>query len=588
MGSDALPVQIKVIFDLTGFDIINRKKTYIWGCGHNAKAFTDRLRMYTDSNLTSKFREWWMNSVEGFIEGNPDRVGALFCGKPVVSPDEAMGLEMEYCIITVFARESIMRFLFDNGIKGDYCIYWKDFLGLCKLDVISERTDILKRLIEGSDILSRYLVFSLEIEKASDRIDKQKLIDKVRISDKQYEWISAFAWYFGDNIDDAEKWFDGIIDQDSYQGFHENSTVGMFVDKYYGGGIEKVVSLLLSNFCDRNYKTVLITEEINEDKDYCIPAGTSRCIVREPHDGVTEYRLEQLENCIRRNEIGIMVFHSGYARVPTYYELLLVRMMGVPVILVLHSALPAVLADQRDISDKFKYIYRMADEMVAVSERDKEMLETLGCSCSYIQNPVDTFGVDRYTQLIPKDYFQILWTGRIEQRAKQVFDTAKIMKIVYDGGYNAKLRIIGGADNPGVYRELRNLIREYGLETVVELSEYNKDICEIYREADAVLITSSTESFSNVLAEAKVMSRPVVMYELPWLSLVKDGRGIIQVKQGDVVAAADALIRLIGDRGLLEEYSINSWESIQPFISRNIVNDWQSVLKKASEKVANR
>ncbi len=584
MRSDVHPVQIKVVFDLTGFDIINRKKTYIWGCGHNAKAFTDRLRKYTDTDLTPKFREWWINSVEGFIDGNPDKVGAQFGGKPVVSPDAAIELGMEYCVITVFARESIMRFLFENGIKGDHCIYWKDFLGLCKLDVISRRTGLLNSLSEGSDILSRYLVFSLEIEKASDRIDKQKLIDKVRISNKQYEWISAFAWYFGDNIDDAEKWFGGIIELDSYAGIHENPTVGMFVDKYYGGGIEKVVSLLLSHFRVRNYKTVLITEEINEDKDYFIPPGTPRCIVPEPHDGVTEYRLEQLENCIRRNEIGIMVFHSGYARVPTYYELLLARMIGVPVILALHSALPAVLSDQPDISDKFKCIYRMADEMVAVSERDKEMLESLGCSCSYIANPVDTFGVERYTKLVPKDHFQILWTGRIEQRAKRVFDTVKIMKIISDGGYNAKLRIIGGVDNPGVYRELCNLIGKYGLVTVVEISEYKRDISEIYREADAVLITSSTESFSNVLAEAKVMSRPVVMYELPWLCLVKDGRGVIQVEQGDVVAAAAALIRLINDKELLKECSIESWESIQPFIN-NKVDEWRDVFKKASKKV---
>jgi|GEM_PF-2522929 len=39
----------------------------------------------------------------------------------------------------------------------------------------------------------------------------------------------------------------------------------------------------------------------------------------------------------------------------------------------------------------------------------------------------------------------------------------------------------------------------------------------------------------------------MVMYEIPWLELTRSGRGYMAVSQGDTVAAANAIIKLLDD-----------------------------------------
>lgn len=568
-------------------EIWNKKRNvvYIWGCGHNAEMFIKRFHIYIESIIDNRYKEWWYDCVGGFIDSNESRRGGDFYGKSIVSLDYAIDSGMNCCIITVYDRTSIIEDLHNKGFDDEKIFYWKDFLDTCKRDLLNESSYIFNSISE-KDLLCRYLVFSGEIEKSLDNNNKKsrsliRYIDDIRPS----EWIGSLAWYFGDEVDRAEVFLSGIKGNIKRQNLisREKTSIGMLVDRFYGGGIEKVVSLLLDRFSDKDYASILITEERNNKKDYTLSEKVTRCLLTEPHDGVIEERLKQLENFVDDNDVKIMIFHSGYARVSTFYELLLMKVLGIPTILVLHSAHSAVMADQPGVSDLFPYIYRMADEMVAVSERDKEYLESVGCSCSYIPNPIETFGIGNRTKQIYKDRFKVLWIGRIVQRAKQVLDTVDIMNIVAKRMDNVDLTIIGGKDDEKIYRGLIEKIRYFGLDDRIELLEYRPNIKEVYREANIVLITSSTESFSNVLAEAKVFSRPVVMYEIPWLALAKDKRGVITVKQNDVTAAADAIVNLLSNQQILERYSEDAWLSIQPYIGSDIIEDWIEIIRKLKQ-----
>jgi glycosyltransferase involved in cell wall biosynthesis len=130
-------------------------------------------------------------------------------------------------------------------------------------------------------------------------------------------------------------------------------------------------------------------------------------------------------------------------------------------------------------------------------------------------------------------------------------------------------------DNDEIYEKLIQFIGD-DIDKI-EVIEYQPDIKKIYQQADVVLLTSASESFSNVLAEAKVVSRPVVMYDIPWLRLSGDGTGVWKVKQRDMDAAALAVVELLCDETLWSRYSEAAWNSIQSDMNRDFVQEWVDV-----------
>lgn len=566
--------------------LIRGKKIYVWGCGKNASIFMRHFRLYLDAKDTEMERIW-EECFAGFIDSNKHRQGDFYEEKQIVSPEAAFANKMDYCIITVLNNSEIIEWLQQHGYSGQQWIYWKDYLKHCKCGVLEQRAEILKRAERKDERLIRYLLFSEEIDHIQSGSQEQySMLDIYK--GHPYLWISALEWYFEDELNRASEWWmqKDMGEAEYTEEFHGNiQTIGIIIDRYYSSGIAKVVSLLLKGFLERQYTLILITEEEVSEKDYDLPKSVIRYSLKEPFNGAMEERLKRLESCISTYKIDILCFHTGYSRTECFYEILLAKMLGLPTVLVLHSALRAVMNDQKEISDQFPFVYRMADEMVALSYRDQAELAELDCSCTYIPNPIENFGLKDRTHLLHKDTYQVLWVGRIVQRAKQVLDTVEIMKLVTAKMSNVTLRIIGERVDSQIYDRLISMIHEEGLEEKITVSPYQQDLQEVYRESDVVLVTSSTESFYNVLAEAKVSSRPVVMYELPWLSLVQDGRGIISVGQGNTYDAAEAIVCLLSNKDLLEKYSIEAWESIQPFLEYDVISDWESVFEKVRKKV---
>ncbi|PWT29262.1 glycosyltransferase [Butyrivibrio fibrisolvens] len=559
-----------------------KNRIYIWGCGRNARLFIERFMFYAQSPLCSETVRY--DDVIAFIDADSSKQGKEFRGKNVISPEEAMADDSSMIIITVADNDGIRLTLRKNNIPDSRWIYWKDYIELIGKELLNNPDVLSKAELHSDDKLATFIRYAIEISDADSKEQKAKIIKRVIDADETDVWTAAFAWFFGCDITGAFKWLEeinGCFKTNS--GTPECFRPGMVLDKYYGGGIEKVVALLNNKFVDKNIYPILITEEVS-DRDYSLPKDAERYVLGESHDGDEEKRLRQLAECIKKNSINVMCFHVGYARVECFYEVLLSKMMGIPTIMVMHSAVDAIFDKHSDIASSLPYLYRFVDEMVALSSKDLADLEKLGCSCSYVANPVDDMGKSSAKNILKKPEYTVMWAGRIVQLAKQVLDTVDIMSYVCEACDNVNLKIIGGRDNAKVYEDLVDKINNSGLSNRIEICNYTPDLSEFYSNADIMLITSSTESFCNVLAEAKVASLPVVMYELPWLGLIGDGSGIIQVKQRDCKAAADAIITLATDSEMMKKYSRDSWDSIQEFIDHDNASDWINVFMKVFHK----
>ena len=69
----------------------------------------------------------------------------------------------------------------------------------------------------------------------------------------------------------------------------------------------------------------------------------------------------------------------------------------------------------------------------------------------------------------------------------------------------------------------------------------------------------------------------MVCYELPYLELLRDGRGYINVAQNDAARAAAAIVEILTDDQLRARLSKDARESIEPFLNYNFADAWKQV-----------
>jgi glycogen synthase len=81
-------------------------------------------------------------------------------------------------------------------------------------------------------------------------------------------------------------------------------------------------------------------------------------------------------------------------------------------------------------------------------------------------------------------------------------------------------------------------------------------------EATALVLPSRSEGMGRVLVEAFCRGRPVVGARVGGIpDLVEDGQNGLLVEPGDTQALADALVRILADRGLAERLSAGAHAS---------------------------
>lgn len=256
-----------------------------------------------------------------------------------------------------------------------------------------------------------------------------------------------------------------------------------------------------------------------------------------------------------------------------FAQFLLCKFLGVKVVLELHSSLKHLFFRLPNVESYF-----LTDAVVVISKTRREFLKNLGVRSYYIPNPIiikdKTQFKGRNTKKISNT---ILWVGRVDVGEKNVFAVVPIMKEVAAKIPNAKLKILGAADNPQVMEKLKETLKLNHLENNIELCGYHTDLGAFYESADVILNTSPHEGWSLVISESKFYELPLVLYELPDNELTRDGKGCISVPQNDHRAAARAIVQILTDSNLRRKLSIEARASLQPFLDYDIGGAWKRI-----------
>lgn len=130
------------------------------------------------------------------------------------------------------------------------------------------------------------------------------------------------------------------------------------------------------------------------------------------------------------------------------------------------------------------------------------------------------------------------------QEGKGQADAVRALARARRSGVDARLRLVG-AEDPSYGAYLGGLIRELGLEAVVESATFSSQPSREIDAADVVLMCSRSEGFGRVTVEAMKRHRPVIGARGgATTELLEASGGGLLYRVGDVRALARAMVTL--------------------------------------------
>lgn len=209
------------------------------------------------------------------------------------------------------------------------------------------------------------------------------------------------------------------------------------------------------------------------------------------------------------------------------------------------------------------------DKIICVSDGVKQKLNVafpdLKSRSKVIYNPTDIrlindLSLSNHVQFNGKT---ILAVGSLS--AAKGFDILiRAIKVLFDRGYDYKLKIIGSGEEE---HNLLTLILNLKLQTQVELLGFMDNPFSVVKAADLFVLSSRNEGLPGALLEALCLGIPVVSTdcEVGPREILQDGECGLLVPVGDVEKLADGIELLMTDIELREKFVVQGLKRAQDF-----------------------
>ena len=362
-------------------------------------------------------------------------------------------------------------------------------------------------------------------------------------------------------------------------------TIALYHSKIAEGGAERVTALLstiLSNIkgADGNakYRFVLITDEPKLENEYPLNGPIIREFLPDWHECLKEdyrSRFQAWQHIIEKWDVDAVIY-AFWAAPPRLWDMLAVKGQANKPAFVLQLHNFTMIPYLWDSDYAPSYYYGLCDAAVTLSECDKRFVELFCPNVRYIPNPIAYLTGNSASEA--KEEHAIVWTGRLAA-TKQPMDMVLMMERVVKKVPDAKLYLVGNGEEK-LTKSLKDKAAELGLEKNIVFTGFVTDVASYYQRGSIYVCTSQYEGFPMSIGEALSFSLPVVMYDLPWLSCIKDGRGIKTVPMGRYDLLAKSVIQLFENPSELKKIGQEARALIEDMSAFDIAGAWQDVIEK--------
>lgn len=359
-------------------------------------------------------------------------------------------------------------------------------------------------------------------------------------------------------------------------------TIAFFYYRYHSGGVQRVISLLIPIFLRWGWKVILITEEHKPREEYALPKEVTRVIIPPSSNGDNyENRARALAAALRQHEVDVFNYHATSGQT-CLFDLLLAKNLGCRVVFSRHELAFSSFLNNNSAPIWQSAVYPLADRLTVLTRMDEQYYRSMGVSAVFVPNPLPD--LDLQTRNSHKALPIILWVGRMDFVQKQCLEPIEIMREVVRIVPDAKLQMLGGSWSSNAEETLRKRIDDLGLQNNIDLLGYTPEPEKYYRQAACQLITSSWESYGMSIQESRAFGLPIVLYEMPYLELLKSEKGFIAVEQLDRMAAANAIIQLLKNSDMRERIGREAQEELSIANNDFLEEQWKEILSFNPQK----
>ena len=334
----------------------------------------------------------------------------------------------------------------------------------------------------------------------------------------------------------------------------------------YVGGIESVIRQLYPIFAAHGVQCWTVCEQGNADG---LPIDSVEIF----KDGD---RCEQWDRFLEKHATDVVVIHHVTSN-SLRREIMHLKAKGIKCVRAMHSSFPSSMllkGDERCLELAYNDA-KLCDGVVTVSELDARWWRALGLKAMHVQNPFvhPSKNVEMSRRTGEDGAANLLWVGRLcepKQPKAALAAFARAAKVCP----SIILTMVGGTARGN--RQMRREAKKLGVVNQVRLIDARPDIEDLWCNADIHLLTSVTESFCLVIAEAKAHGIPTVMFDIPFLELTRNGAGVVKVAQGDIEGMAQAIVALAQDAELRVKLGQEAMGSLTEFNDEAVWRSWQS------------
>lgn len=357
-------------------------------------------------------------------------------------------------------------------------------------------------------------------------------------------------------------------------------TVATYYHRFANGGVQRVLSLLIRLWREMGYDVVLLTDEPPSDDDYALPEGVRRVVIPKCPKvtrGAYRHRARALSAALIENEVDTLVYHAWLSPL-LMWDLLVCKAAGVHFRIHCHSAFSQPARSVSVYFADMPSIYSLADGVITLSEVDRAYWGLFNPNVVTVVNPFSFEPSEvAMSDLTDKT---VLWLGRLSDE-KRPRDALKILAKVLEQQPDARMEMVGSSPDPQYLEHLHQLAHELGVEDAVAMQGFHMDVTPFYGRASVLLLTSAYEGFPQVLTESQSHGLPCVMYELPYLTVARSGRGLVAVGMGDVDRAADAVASLLADRERRLTFGREARANAEELAGFGFETAWREILEGA-------
>jgi len=339
----------------------------------------------------------------------------------------------------------------------------------------------------------------------------------------------------------------------------------------YDGGTERVNAELMNLWVQMGYRVILLTEEPVHELDYPYPQMVKRVII--PNYNDLPNRLEIIKKVCEEEDVDVFVNHN-WNNPRAIWECVMLRTMGVYFVQYCHGHFAWSIAQGRE--GLFQpQSFQLCDLVVAISETNAKFYQLCGCNSFLIKNPIpqDLLDVNQSTL----ESKSVLMIGRLSWE-KYPLEAMRVFKLAHDKLADIELDIVG--DGP-LSAKIRDYVFENGLTNAVHFhgKKSAEETKTFYDRCACVLFTSKMEGYPMVLLETKAWGIPVIMYDLPYLSMTQDNKGVLTAPFEDYNQMAEHLVQVLQDDNYRKKLGTEARNSFDVLSKYDLQNEWKKIFE---------